>query len=98
MLDEIKSYFVRYAWRSMQPKDQERIPQAEQQRTQHVEVILTMRSDPLDFQEVPIKEAVTRVNDAGFFILANGEIYQIEPNGGIRKKGLTHTLAGRRAR
>ncbi len=101
--DEVKSYIERYVWRSMQPQGQERMLQAEQQQTQPVDVILTVKwSDPLDFQEVPVREAVARVNDAGFFILYNGKIYRSEPNGGAitlqNRRGLTKTFAGRRAR
>jgi hypothetical protein len=34
-------------------------------------------ADPLDFNEVPVAEAVARINDAGYFVLTlNGDIYQ----------------------
>jgi hypothetical protein len=86
-----------HAWMSTQA------PGPVQQPTQYVELILSEKwSDPLDFQEVPVGEAVARVNDAGFFILTNGEIYKIEPNGGVitlqGRRGLAKTFAGRRAR
>jgi hypothetical protein len=90
-------------WMSTRARAQEGTLRVEQQPSQYVELILTEKwGDPLDFQVAPVAEAVARVNDAGFFILANGEIYKIEPNGGgitlQQRRGLTKTLAGRRAR
>jgi len=91
-----------HAWMSTQSNAQERTLRAELQATQYVELILTEKwSDPLDFQEVPVGEAVARVNDAGFFILRNGEIYKAEPDGAItlqNRTGLAKTFAGRWAR
>jgi hypothetical protein len=59
-------------------------------------------SDPLDFQDVPINEAVARVNAAGYFVLTlNGDIYKIEPGGGVivqKREGFTTLFACRQAR
>jgi Family of unknown function (DUF5906) len=58
--------------------------------------------DPLDFQDVPIDEAVARVNAAGYFVLTlNGDIYRIESGGGItaqKREGFTNLFACRQAR
>jgi Family of unknown function (DUF5906)/Primase C terminal 2 (PriCT-2) len=58
-------------------------------------------TDPLDFQEVPINEAIARVNAAGYFVLTlNGDIYKIEPNAGItaqKREGFTTLFACRQA-
>src|SRR5262249_54799334 len=86
-------------WMSTRARPQE----GEQQSTAYVEVIVTEKwGDPLDFQEVPLGEAVARVNDAGFFILHSGEIYKAEPDDGAvtlqNRTGLAKTFAGRRAR
>jgi hypothetical protein len=43
--------------------------------------------DPLDFHQVPIDEAIARVNAAGYFVLTlSGDIYKIEPGGGHHTK------------
>jgi len=80
-----------------------RLREGEQQSTAYVEVIVTEKwGDLLDFQKVPLEEAVARVNDAGFFILRSGEIYKAEPDDGAvtlqNRTGLAKTFAGRRAR
>jgi uncharacterized protein DUF5906 len=58
--------------------------------------------DPLEFQEVPIDEAVARVNAAGYFVLVlNGDIYRIDPGGGVivqKREGFTNLFACRQAR
>jgi Family of unknown function (DUF5906) len=58
--------------------------------------------DPLDFHQVPIDEAVARVNAAGYFVLTlNGDIYKIEPGGGVivqKREGFTNLFACRQAR
>jgi hypothetical protein len=57
---------------------------------------------PLDFREVPIDEAVARVNAAGYFVLTlNGDIYKIELDGGVtvqKREGFTNVFACRQAR
>jgi hypothetical protein len=57
--------------------------------------------DPLDFQQVSIREAVARVNAAGYFVLTcNGDIYKIEPSGGVsvqKPGGFADLFASRQA-
>jgi hypothetical protein len=60
-------------------------------------------SDPLDFHEVPIKEAVARVNAAGYFIHnLDGTIYKIDPDtGGVtaqKSSGFNNVFACRQTR
>jgi hypothetical protein len=59
-------------------------------------------TDPLDFHEVPSDEAVARINAAGYFVLTlNGDIYKIEPGGGVvvqKREGFTNLFACRQAR
>jgi ABC-type cobalamin/Fe3+-siderophores transport system ATPase subunit len=57
--------------------------------------------DPLDFQEVPVEEAIARINAAGYFITRNGVIYKIDPDGGVtaqRPGGFNNFFACRQAR
>jgi Family of unknown function (DUF5906) len=57
--------------------------------------------DPLDFQEVPVEEAIARINAAGYFITRNGDIYKIDPDGGVtaqRPGGFNNFFACRQAR
>jgi hypothetical protein len=58
--------------------------------------------DPLNFHQVPIKEAIARVNAAGYFVLTlNGDIYKIEPGGGVtvqKREGFNNLFASRKAR
>lgn len=60
------------------------------------------RPDPLGFHQVPIEEAITRVNEAGYFVLTlNGDIYKTEPGGGItaqKREGFNTLFACRWAR
>ena len=55
--------------------------------------------DPLDFQEVPMNEAVARINAAGYFVLTqNGDIYKIERGGGVivqKRQGFNNVFASR---
>jgi hypothetical protein len=56
--------------------------------------------DPLDFQEVPIDEAIARINAAGYFMTRNGDIYKIDPGGGVtaqRLGGFNNFFACRQA-
>jgi hypothetical protein len=59
-------------------------------------------TDPLDFHEVPIDEAIARINAAGYFVLTqNGDIYKIEPGGGAvlqKRQGFNNVFACRYAR
>jgi hypothetical protein len=58
--------------------------------------------DPLDFEKVPIKEAVARVNAAGYFVLTlNGDIYKVALDGGVvaqKREGFTNLFANRDAK
>jgi hypothetical protein len=58
--------------------------------------------DPLDFKEVPIAEAVARVNAAGYFVLTHsGHIYKINSDRGITPQtsgGFNNVFASRYAR
>lgn len=58
-------------------------------------------ADPLDFEQVPVAEAVARVNAAGYFVLTlNGDIYKITPSGGVliqKREGFTNLFACRQA-
>jgi hypothetical protein len=58
--------------------------------------------DPLDFHEVPIEEAIARVNAAGYFVLTlNGDTYKVEPDGGVtiqKREGFNNLFACRHAR
>jgi hypothetical protein len=59
-------------------------------------------TDPLDFSQVPVEEAIARVNAAGYFVLTvNGDIFRIEPGGGItvqKREGFNNLFACRNAR
>jgi hypothetical protein len=59
-------------------------------------------SDPLDFQEVPMEEAIARVNAAGYFMhTLSGGIYKTDPSGGIKSQtpsGFNNVFACRLAR
>jgi hypothetical protein len=58
-------------------------------------------SDPLDFHQVPVQEAIARVNAAGYFVLTlNGDIYKVEPGGGVivqKREGFNNLFACRKA-
>jgi len=58
-------------------------------------------TDPLDFLQVPIAEAVARVNAAGYFVLnCNGDVYKLDPDGGVTLQspgGLNNVFACRYA-
>ncbi len=58
-------------------------------------------ADPLDFHEVPIKEAIERINVAGYFVhTLNGDIYRVEPDGGLvaqKREGFNNLFACRKA-
>ena len=56
---------------------------------------------PLDFREVPIDEAVARINAAGYFMTRNGDIYKVDPDGRVtaqRPSGFINFFASRLAR
>ena len=57
--------------------------------------------DPLDFHRVPVQEAIARVNAAGYFVLTlNGDIYKVEPGGGVivqKREGFNNLFACRMA-
>lgn len=57
--------------------------------------------DPLDFHRVPVREAIERINAAGYFVLtSNGDIYKVEPGGGIvvqKREGFNNLFACRKA-
>ena len=57
--------------------------------------------DPLDFHEVPEDEAIARLNAAGYFVLTvNGDIYKVEPGGGVtvqKREGFNNLFACRKA-
>ena len=59
-------------------------------------------TDPLDFHQVSEDEAIARVNAAGYFVLTpNGDIYKIEPHGGViiqKREGFNNLFACRQAR
>ena len=59
-------------------------------------------ADPLDFEAVPVAEAVARINDAGYFVLTfNGDIYKKLPGGGVvvqKREGFTNLFACRQCR
>jgi uncharacterized protein DUF5906 len=58
--------------------------------------------NPLDFHRVPEEEAIARINAAGYFVLTlNGDIYKIEPGGGVtvqKRDGFRNVFACRYAR
>ena len=58
--------------------------------------------DPLDFHQVPVQEAIARVNAAGYFVLTlNGDVYKVEPGGGVtvqKREGFNNLFASRKAR
>jgi hypothetical protein len=58
-------------------------------------------ADPLDFDQVPVEEAVDRINAAGYFVLTlNGDIYKASSSGGVivqKREGFTTLFACRQA-